>query len=145
MTAITVDSDQFAIVQFHQNSKLTLRASEDISAGAAIIPDPTTGEWMLAAGNDAANSGPLVYLATKTVLEGRELTGVRDCIVDLGKSALDGLDFGAPLYLADEDSGPPVVRGILDTNIDTSTVDKVVGYVVPNFSGLTVNRLFQVL
>lgn len=145
MAAITVDADQFALVQFHQNSKWTSRASEDITAGAVIIADPTTGEWKLAAGDDAANAGPLRYLAMKTVLEGRELTGVRDCIVDLGASALDAMDFGDPAYLVDEDSGPPVVRGVMEDADTNSTTNTIVGYVVPNFSGLTANKLFQVL
>lgn len=145
MALITVDEDAFALVQFHQNSKLTLRSGVAVTAGQIIIPDPSTGEWKLAAGDDAANAGPLRYIALKTVAAGGALTGARDCIVDLGASALDGLNFGTALYLDDEDSGPPVVRGILSTTSGDSTTTTIVGYVVPNFVGTTVNRLFQVL
>lgn len=140
MAALTVT--EVRLVDGTPLSTHTTRASEAISQGAIIRIDGATGKWVLANGDNAAGAGNNRYIASKTVAAEETLTGYRDCLVDLGKTALNGLNFDVPLYLSDTVAA---VKGLWTATALESTATVIVGYIVPVWSGQTVNRLVRVL
>lgn len=70
---------------------------------------------------------------------GQAITVVRDGLLDVGPTALDGLAFGAPIYLSDTD-------GTLSDSAGDSTVDVIIGRVAQAHGATpgTVDRLLRV-
>lgn len=142
MAALTVVAADVALVDGTHMSTLVSRASEAITAGAVIRPDATTGKWILADADDAGGAGVSRYFALHSVAAEETLTGVKDCLIDLGPAVLDGLSFDAPIYLSDTVS---TVRGLITATVGESAQATILGYVTPIWSGPTVQRILRVL
>lgn len=136
MTAFTLTAAKVALVESHPVSMQTSRAAVAVTKGQVVRIDATTGKWVLGDGNDSA--GALYYVAGKSVAAEETLTAWRDCIIDLGKGVLDSIAFEAPLYVAD-------TAGSISATSGDSTGTFKIGYVIPQWSGQTVNRLVRVL
>ena len=117
------------------DDQATHPAAEAITAGAPIRLDTTSGRFTNANGTSAAEAR-VTHIATRTVLAGEPLTGVRACTLD--GFVLDALAYDAPVYLSDTD-------GRLDTVAGTTSV--IVGRVVPAFAttlGTAADKLLDV-
>lgn len=136
MASLTIPPAGVRPVTLDNMSSHTAPASVDINKGQVIRVDATTGKWVKAAGNNAANAGTKRFIAINTVKAGQALTGVRGGLVDLGVAALDGINFGAPIYLSD-------TPGEMTATVGESTTATIMGYVMPIFTGPTVNRLLM--
>jgi hypothetical protein len=97
-------------------------AVEAIAAGQRCRFDVTTGQ--IALGN-ATTAAELKRggIATRAAAVGETLTIINQGLVDVG-NALSALDFGADVYVSDTD-------GTFSTAVGDSTVDLIVGMVVP--------------
>lgn len=142
MAALTVVPADVALVDGTSMSKHVSRASEAITRGAVIRLVPATGKWALANGDTAAGAGNQRWFALHDVAAEEVLTGVHDCLLDVGSDTLDGLNFGVPIYLSDTVS---TVNGLITAAIGESAEAVIVGYVVPMWSGPTVQRILRVL
>jgi hypothetical protein len=117
----------------HAN-QCTYPAGENITAGAPIRQDGTTGRWVNAIATAAATLP--THLAWRTVLAGQSLTGVRGCWVD--GYDLSALAYGAKVYASD-------TSGRVDTVAGTSSL--VVGTVVGGWAtlnGVAADKLLDV-
>ncbi len=135
MASLSITAAKVALVEHHPDSLQTSRADVAIASGVAVRFDATTGEWVKGAGADAA--GKNYYVAIKSVAADETLTAVRDCIVDLGKGVLDAASFDVPVYVSN-------TAGELTLVVGESTNSIIVGWVVAQWSGATVNRLLRV-
>lgn len=136
MASLTITAANVALVEHHPDSLQTSRATAAVTKGQPVRVDATTGKWVVGDGNDSA--GAHYYLALKTVSAEETLTACRDCIVDLGKGTLDSASFDVAVYVADTAGELTLVSG-------ESTGTIVFGYVVPQWSGQTVNRLLRLV
>ncbi len=99
---------------------MTAPASVAIAAGLPI-QITTTGKWIIALGTTAA-AARRPYIATRTVLAGEALTGVRQGVMDGWD--LSGLAYNAPVYLSDTGT-------LADA---AGTVTTILGYVGPGWA-----------
>lgn len=107
-------------------------AAEAIAEGNRCRFDATTGQIALGNGTNAAEIAP-GGIAVHAAAAGVAVTIINQGIVDVG-AALDGLNFGVPIYVSDTDG----TFGAADTD---STVDTIVGRVVPGWDGTTAQKL----
>lgn len=136
MASITIDATKVRIVRFDEVGLLENVAEAALVAGKHMKCDATTGKFEEAQGDSTTTAGAMRWLLCKSCAAGDAVTGVRGALIDLGPSALDGLNFGAPLYLADD--------GGISATVGDSTAAVVVGVVVPGWaSGQTADRLMQ--
>jgi hypothetical protein len=136
MASITIDATKIRIVTFDEVGMLNAIASAALVGGKHGKQNTSTGKLEEAQGDSAGTAGTARWLVPRTVAAGEAFTAYRGALVDLGPSALDGLNFGVPLYLADD--------GGITATIGESTTATVVGYVVPGrASGSTPDRLMQ--
>lgn len=112
-------ADQVQVVQQH-----TGPAVEAIAEGQRCRFDATTGQIALGNGTTAAEVAP-GGIATHAAAAGEALTIIQQGIVDVG-AALDALSFNDPVYVSDTD-------GTFSTAVGDSTVDVIVGRVVPGW------------
>lgn len=107
-------------------------AVEAIAAGQRCRFDTSTGK--IALGN-ATTAAELKRggIATRAAAVGETLTIINQGLVDVG-DALSALDFGADVYVSDTD-------GSFSTAVGDSTVDLIVGMVVPAWNHPTADRL----
>lgn len=123
MSTLTIVAAKVRIVRAADEHQHTLPAGVALVAGNVAHPDPTTGFWALGNGSDAAHAADPHFI-TNSVAAAVTATGYkRPCLVDLG-AALDGLNVGDKIYLADD--------GTLATTAGTVSVQ--VGTVVPAFA-----------
>jgi len=99
--------------------QLTLPAIEAITAGNAMRLDTATGKFTKANGT-AAGEARVKWIATKTVVAGQPVTGIKRGVMD--GYDLSGLAYDADVYLSDTDGT------LADTN---GTVNVKVGRVIP--------------
>ncbi len=107
-------------------------AVEAIAAGQRCRLDPTTGKIALGNGTTAAEV-KRGGIATHAAAVGEAVTIINQGIVDVGE-ALAALDFGADVYVSDTD-------GTFSTAAGDSTVDVIVGMVVPGWGHTVADRL----
>lgn len=125
MADIVIDVTQVRVLQLAgEYSELTLLANVALLAGEVVRPDATTGKWVKTAGGSAANSGTLRYMVHRSVAAGQAVTGYKLCWMAVGLSALDGIAFGAPLYISNN-------AGKLTATIGESTSAVIFGYIIP--------------
>lgn len=108
-----------------------------VTAGAAVIIDPTTGQFALARGTTAP-LGRIYGLTLRAVGAGYPVTVMRSGLI--GGWVFDALDFDDPVYLSD------TAGGLLSTT--AGTVPIVVGHIVPARStplGATFDKLLELL
>lgn len=111
-------------------------AVEAIAEGDRCRFDVATGYIALGNGTNAAEIAP-GGLALHAAAIGETVTLVNRGIVDVGPlAAFDALAVNAPLYVGDND-------GQLGTDAGDSTVDTVVGRVIPAFDGTTPQNLLE--
>lgn len=135
MATLPVSGSVVAPVQIIE--QFTAPAGEAITAGQVVRYDGDNGKFMLAAGTTAvANAGPR-YIAIKDAnIANITITGVSKGLIDLGGSALDGIDFGGTVFIGNE-------AGALDSA--AGSVSVVAGHVVPGFAaGTAADRLLHV-
>ena len=140
MAALTVTAADVALIEGTPMSTLVSRASEAITRGAVIRLVPATGLWALANADTAGGAGNQRWFALHDVAANETLTGVRDCLIDLGDDVFDGLNFDAPIYLSDTVS---TVKGLITATVGESAEATIVGYIVPMWSGPTVQRILR--
>jgi hypothetical protein len=99
---------------------MTAPASVAIAAGLPI-QITTTGKWIIALGTTAA-AARRPYIATRTVLAGEALTGLRQGVMDGWD--LTALAYNAPVYLSDTGT-------VADA---AGTVATILGYVGPGWA-----------
>lgn len=117
------------------NDQATYPAAEAITAGAPIRLDTANGRWTNANATSAAEARAS-HVATRTVIAGESLTGVRRCTLD--GFNLDALAYDAAVYISNTD-------GRLADAAGTTSV--VVGRVVPGFAvtlGTAADKLLDV-
>lgn len=119
--------DQVQVVQQH-----TGPAVEAIAEGQRCRFDATTGRIALGNGTTAAEVAP-GGMAVHAAAIGEALTIINQGIVDVG-AALDALNYGDPIYVSDTD-------GTLSTAVGDSTVDVIVGRVIPGWDATTAQKL----
>lgn len=136
MASLSITAAKVALVEHHPVSLQTSKADVAITAATVLRVDATSGKWIKGDGNDSA--GFKYYVALTSVDDEATLTAGRDCIIDLGRGVLDSADFGVPVYASDTAGEMTLVSGE-----STSTI--IIGYVVPQWSGGTVNRLLRVV
>lgn len=107
-------------------------AVETITKGQRCRFDTATGKIALGNGTTTAEV-KRGGIALHAAAAGEAVTIVNQGIVDVG-DALDALDFGADVYVSDTD-------GTFSTAIGDSTVDVIVGMVVPGWGNTTANKL----
>lgn len=107
-------------------------AAEAIAEGQRCRFDPATGQLALGNGTVAAETLP-GGIALHAAAAGEALTVINQGLVDVG-SALDALNFNDPVYISDTD-------GTFSTAIADSTVDVIVGRVVPGHGSVTAEKL----
>lgn len=112
--------------------QLTGPAAEAIAAGQRCRFDPTTGKVALGNATTAAEI-KRGGIATHAAVVGQAVTIINQGIVDVGE-ALAALDFGADVYVSDTD-------GAFGTAASDSTVDLIVGQVVPGWGHTAADRL----
>jgi hypothetical protein len=108
----------------------------DVTAGAGVIIDPTTGKWALARGTTAPLAR-LYGLALRAQKAGYGLTVMRFGILD--GFDLSALDYDDPVYLSD------TAGGVLADA--AGTVEVIVGRVIPGTStllGTAYDKLLEV-
>jgi hypothetical protein len=115
-----VTADTLRIVR--SDEQQTGVANVAITAGQLIREDATTGKWVLADADTAADIGKS-YMATRSAAAGTALTGLK-------KGEVDGFD------LTDYDFGDPMYMGNTAGAISDAagTTSKVVGQVVAGHS-----------
>ena len=107
-------------------------AVEAIAAGQRCRFDASTGKIALGNGTTAAEV-KRGGIATRAAAAGETLTIINQGIVDVG-DALDALSFGDDIYVSDTD-------GTFSTAVGDSTVDVIVGMVVPGWGHTTADKL----
>lgn len=120
-------ADQAQVVQ-----QYTGPAVEAITEGQRCRFDASTGQIALGNGTTAAEVAP-GGIATHAAAAGEAVTIINQGIVDVG-TALDALNFGDPVYVSDTD-------GTFSTAVGDSTVDVIVGRVVPGWDAATGQKL----
>lgn len=123
MTAITLE--YFKVVEKYQ--EVTLKGGETVSsrAGKYMRVDATTGKAVLGNATSATEVGTIRGLAeTDQAYLGDSVTLLQHGLCDFG-DALDGMDYGALIYLSDVDGTLADAAGTVTTAI--------VGYVQPKF------------
>lgn len=107
-------------------------AVEAIAEGQRCRFDATTGHIALGNGTTAAEVAP-GGMATHAAGIGEAVTIINQGIVDVG-AALDALSYGDPIYVSDTD-------GTFSTAVGDSTVDVIVGRVVPGWNTTSGEKL----
>lgn len=128
MAELTITKcDQVQVVQ-----QFTGPAAEAITEGQRCRFDATTGYIALGNGTTAAEV-KAGGLAVNAAAAGQTVTIINQGIVDVGE-ALAALSFGADIYVSDTDGG-------LSTAVGDSTVDVIIGQVIPGFAHTTADKL----
>ena len=124
---VITKADQVQVVQ-----QFTGPAVEAITEGQRCRFDASTGKIALGKGTDAAEIAP-GGIAVHAAAIGEAVTVINQGIVDVG-AALDALNYGAPIYVSDTD-------GTFGGDAGDSTVDTIVGRVVPGWNTTTGEKL----
>ena len=128
MAELTITKcDQVQVVQ-----QFTGPAVETITEGQRCRFDATTGKIALGNGTTAAEV-KAGGIATRAAAAGETLTIINQGIVDVGE-ALAALSFGDDIYVSDTDGG-------FSTEVGDSTVDVIVGQVIPGWDNTTADKL----
>ena len=128
MAELTITKcDQVQVVQ-----QFTGPAVETITEGQRCRFDATTGKIALGNGTTAAEV-KAGGIATRAAAVGETLTIINQGIVDVGE-ALAALSFGDDIYVSDTDGG-------FSTEVGDSTVDVIVGQVIPGWDNTTADKL----
>lgn len=130
---------ELAIVKCDQvqvEKQYTGPAIEAIAEGDRCRFDATTGQIALGNGTNAAEIA-VGGIAVHAAVIGEAVTIINKGIVDIGPlAAFDALAFNAPIYVGDTD-------GQFGTDAGDSTVDTIVGRVVPGWDGTTAQKLLE--
>lgn len=116
--------------------QLTLPFAESVNVGQAVRIDTTTGKWTKANGSAAGEARIWGILVSKDAA-GAVGTAIRKGVVD--GYDLASLAYDLPIYMSDTDGG------LADD--DASTVDVIVGRVIPAFSqtlGTAADKLLEI-
>ena len=136
MASLSITAANVALVEHTPMSLQTSKCDVALTAGVAVRVDATTGKWIKGDGNDSA--GFKYYVTFTSADDESTLTAARDAIIDLGRGVLDSANFGVPVYVSD-------TAGELTLTSGESSSTIIIGYVVPQWSGGTVNRLLRVV
>lgn len=96
----------------------------------------TDGTVTPANGTDSTESNFCGFATVESDRIGQAITVVRNGLLDIG-NALSGVAFGAPIYISDTD-------GTLSDSAGDSTVDVIIGRVVPGWGSATADKLLRV-
>ncbi len=107
-------------------------AVEAIAKGQRCRFDATTGQIALGNGTTAAEV-KAGGIASHAAAVGETVTIINQGIVDVGE-ALAALSFGADIYVSDTD-------GTFSTAVGDSTVDVIVGQVIPGWGATAADKL----
>lgn len=116
--------------------QLTLPFAESVNVGQAVRIDTTTGKWTKANGSAAGEARIWGILVSKDAA-GAVGTAIRKGVVD--GYDLASLAYDLPIYMSDTDGG------LADD--DASTVDVIVGRVIPAWSqtlGTAADKLLEI-
>lgn len=128
MADLTITTcDQVQVIQ-----QFTGPAAEAIAEGDRCRFDATTGQIALGNGTTAAEV-KAGGIAVNAAAAGATVTIINQGIVDVG-NALDALNYGADVYVSDTD-------GQFSTEVGDSTVDVIVGQVIPGWGHTTADKL----
>ncbi len=137
MTALTVTTCR--LVRGSDEVLLTAPVGEAGVQGMYYRLNTTTGHLEKGNGTTAGELGDVAGLLSDTEaligLTGTIILWGSDAIVDLGE-ALVGLAFGAAVYVSDTDA-------TLSDSAGDSTVDRIIGRVVPGFANATADKLLM--
>ena len=128
MAAITFD--RFEIVHVYGGGQIETQTAASIAdrKGKAVMVTPSTGRVEPVNSTDVDIEAPIIVglCATnaQTSLAVESVTILTHALLDVGQTALSGLNFGAPVFLSNTDY-------VLDTAAGTNRV--IVGTVVPVF------------
>ena len=124
---VITQADQAQVVQ-----QFTGPAVEAIAEGQRCRFDASTGKIALGNGTTAAEIA-MGGIAVHAAAIGEAVTIINQGVVDVG-AALNALSFGDPIYVSDTD-------GTFGGAATDSTVDTIVGRVVPGWDGTTAQKL----
>lgn len=133
MAAITVDTSNVSLVKWIDG--FTGPAAELITAGQYCRYNKTSGEIELgnATTADEAHKGGFALQTIYTI--GETLDVLSDGKLDIGKTALNSLDYGVDVYLSDTDGGIATTPGT--RNVTVGTVEAV-------WNGTTPSKILRV-
>lgn len=124
---VITQADQVQVVQ-----QFTGPAVEAITEGQRCRFDASTGKVALGNGTTAAEIAP-GGIAVHAAAVGEAVTIINQGIVDVG-DALSALNCGDPIYVSDTD-------GTFGSAVGDSTVDTIVGRVVPGWNTTSGEKL----
>lgn len=122
MAVITLTPVDVKLMRFSAHMSKEMRIADVALTRGQIVRENSSGEWVLAAGDSAGNAAGPLYMVLDTVAAGQPVTGVRNCLVNLGASVFDSANPKAPVYLAD-------TPGALSLTAGDSTTTTIIGYV----------------
>lgn len=126
MTVLTfTDDSKVNPVESEPSESETLPAGAVITKGDVVRMHATNGKWVLAKATTAALAGfPYIAYSDANIIN-REVTAMRRGKMYMD-TALDALNFGAPVYLSDTDGAMDSAAG---------TVSVLLGHVIPIWNG----------
>lgn len=139
MASLTLDATKISIVAFSERMMHPgVVGTVAVTGGMILRLNTTTGKLEAAEGDSATTAGNIRWITPKSAAIGEALTVYRGALVDLGLDVLTALNFGAPLYLADD--------GGISATVGDSTTATIIGYVVPGWAdGSTASKLMQMV
>lgn len=128
MAVITFD--RFEVVHVYEGGQIETQTAASIPnrKGKAVMVTPSTGRVEPVNSTDVTAGVPIIIglcaTNTQTTLPVESVTILTHALLDVGQTALAGLNFGAPVFLSDTDY-------LLDTVQGLNRV--IVGNVIPVF------------
>lgn len=117
--------DYFEVMEIYETIQTVSGEEITTRRGRYCRVDATTGKAMLGNGSTATEVGVLRGLAmTNQKYDGDPVTLLRYGLVDVGAAVLDSLDYGAAVYVDDDD-------GALGSASGDSAETAIAGYVWP--------------
>lgn len=137
MALINVTASEVAPVQIVE--QFTAPVGTSTSKGDYVRVSATNGRWTPGQATKVSERGDLAGIAIRSKATAGEVTAVIQGIVDLGKGALNALNYGDKVYLSDSLTGQ-----LSSTTGTVSTGCAVVGVVQPAFGSTTADKVLRV-
>ena len=147
MANLTIDGTKVRLIEDYEapggSGGASIPSAVAAIAGGQMIAYDASGKAILADATTAANYKGLMIVRKGVTYINQTVHGFRDCLMNLGPGVLDGLAYGAPLFLSDtpgmiaDAAGTDEVQiGVVDALWDGATPTKIARIRIP-ISGIT--------